>query len=117
MAAADLIPVIAPELVDNPNLAGAITIAEGQVAADRCQYDLAVAYLAAHTLTLANRSTIGAGGVAGSVTSLKEGSLSIGFSSGGSSSSSDPLSSTSYGQEYQRVTQQCYAMTARTGWI
>ena len=62
MAAVDLIPVIAPELVDNPQLTGAIVMAEDQVAADHCRREQAVAYLAAHILTTAGR-----GGTGGSV--------------------------------------------------
>ena len=43
MAAADLIPIIAPELVDNANLSGALAMAEDQVAADDCRREQAVA--------------------------------------------------------------------------
>lgn len=109
MAAVDLIPIVAPELVANANLAGAITIAEGQIAAGHCQRELAVAYLAAHILTMSKRA-----GSAGTVTSKTEGSLSIGY---GAQSVMGALGATSYGQELSRINRLCYGMAARTGWI
>ena len=109
MAAVDLIPVIAPELVGNANLAGAITLADGQIAADHCYRDAAVANLAAHILTLAKR-----GGSAGAVTSKAEGSLSIGY---GAQAVMGALGTTAYGQELTRLNRLCYGLSARTGWI
>lgn len=108
MAAVDLIQIVAPELAGNANLNGAITMAEGQVAANHCQRESAVAYLAAHILTIAGR-----GGTGGAVTSETEGSLSRSF---GSTGSTDGLGSTSYGQEVQRLNRLCYGLSARTGW-
>ena len=109
MAAVDLIPVIAPELTDNPQLAGALVIAESRVAADHCQREQAVAYMAAHVLTIAGR-----GGAGGAVASETEGSLSRSFSTG--SGDTGGLGSTAYGQEVQRLNRICYGMSARTGW-
>lgn len=104
---ADLISIIAPELVGNPNLTGAIDMAEGQVAAGHCKRSEAVAYLAAHILTVAGR-----GGTGGAVTSETEGSLSRGYGATGTAS----LDSTSYGNEVQRLNRLCYGLSARTGW-
>lgn len=108
MAAADLIPVIAPELVSAPTLAGALAMAEDQIAADHCQREQAVAYMAAHILTIAMRN-----GTGGAVTSETEGSLSRGY---GVSGSATRLDSTSYGSEVQRLNRICYGLSARTGW-
>ena len=108
MSASDLIPIIAPELVGNPNLSGAIDLASSQVAASHCQHDAAVAYLAAHILTVAGRD-----GSSGTLDSESEGSLSRSFSSATPTSS---LDATSYGQEFQRLNKICYGFSARTGW-
>lgn len=111
MAAADLIPIIAPELVGNANLAGAITMAEEQLAVDHCRREQAVAYMAAHILTIATR-----GGTGGAVTSETEGSLSRGFGTAGGVVGMTRLDSTSYGQEVARMNRICYGLSARTGW-
>ena len=107
MAAADLIPIIAPELVGNANLAGAIAMAGDQLAADHCRREQAVAYMAAHILTIATR-----GGTGGAVTSETEGSLSRGFGTAGGMTR---LDSTAYGQEVARLNRICYGLSARTG--
>tara|TARA_R100000655_G_scaffold16426_4_gene35704 strand:- start:10312 stop:10653 length:342 start_codon:yes stop_codon:yes gene_type:complete len=109
VAAVDLIPVIAPELVDNPQLTGAIVMAEDQVAADHCRREQAVAYLAAHILTTAGR-----GGTGGAVASETEGSLSRSFAS--PEAAAGTLGSTGYGQELQRLNRICYGFSARTAW-
>lgn len=110
MAAADLIPIIAPELVGNANLAGAITMAEEQLAVDHCRREQAVAYMAAHILTIATR-----GGTGGAVASETEGSLSRSYSNGTVTVSR--LDSTAYGQEVARLNRICYGLSARTGWL
>lgn len=109
MAAVDLIPIIAPELIGNSNLSGAITLAESQVAADHCYRDAAIANLAAHILTLARR-----GGSAGAVSGKTEGSLSISY---GAQAVMGAIGTTAYGQELTRLNRLCYGMAARTGWI
>lgn len=108
---ADLIPIIAPELVGNCNLYGAIDMAEEQVAAGHCKRTQAVAYLAAHILTVAGR-----GGTGGAVTSETEGSLSRGYGVAGGVVGMTRLDSTSYGNEVQRLNRLCYGLSARTGW-
>lgn len=105
---AEIIPIVAPELVGNAQLAGAIGLAEEQVSVRHCRRSLAVAYLAAHTLTLAQR-----GGRGGAVASETEGSLSRSFSS----TSSEGLSQTAYGKELERLNRQCFGLAARTGWL
>ena len=108
MAAIDLIPIIASELVGHANLAGAITMAEGQIAADHCFLDEVVAYTAAHILTVAGRS-----GSGGAIASETEGSLSRSFAAGGDGAG---LGSTSYGLEVKRLNRLCYGFSARTGY-
>lgn len=111
MTAVDLIPIIAPELEGSPQLSGAVTMAEGQIAADHCQREQAVAYMAAHILTIAERN-----GTGGAVTSETEGSLSRGFGVAGGVVGMTRLDSTSYGSEVQRLNRICYGLSARTGW-
>lgn len=98
-----LLSIIAPDLATLSNKVGAILIADSQ--APECKNrDLAVAYLAAHIL--ATSKTNGAGAVSG----MSEGSLSLSFATSGNDNS---LSSTSYGNEYLRLTSACI-FTART---
>ena len=107
---AELIAIIAPELVGNANLAAAIAYAETVIPADHCRRDAAVANMAAHMLTLGIRG----GGISGAVSSVKEGDLAVSY---GASSSTDALSQTSYGMELSRLNRICYGFTARTGWM
>lgn len=111
MAYADLIPVLAPDLVGNPGWPIAIELAEEELAPDHCYHDRVVVLLAAHILTLANRGGSGGGGP---VKSMSEGGLSISFGDSGSKSA---LGATPYGSEVLRLNYLCYGMTARTAWI
>ena len=111
MAAIDLIPIIAPELAGHAGLAGAVTMAEGQIAADHCFLDQVVAYTAAHILTVAGR-----GGTGGAVTSETEGGLSRSFGVAGGVVGATRLDSTAYGLEAQRLNRLCYGFSARTGY-
>jgi hypothetical protein len=107
VSAAALIPVIAPELVGNPNISAAITLATSQVATGHCYRDAVIAHMAAHILTLAGR-----GGAGGAVTSEAEGSLSRAFAT----NKADGLAATAYGQEVERLNRLCYGISARTAW-
>lgn len=103
MTTSELLEIIAPDLSTLPNKDGAILIAESQ--APQCKNrDLAIAYLAAHIL--ATSKTNGAGAVSG----MSEGALSLSFATSGNNNS---LSSTSFGNEYLRLTSACI-FTART---
>ena len=103
MTPSELLEIIAPDLSTLPNKDGALLIAESQT--PQCKNrDLAVAYLAAHIL--ATSKTNGAGAVSG----MSEGALSLSFATSGNNNS---LSSTSYGNEYLRLTSACI-FTART---
>jgi len=73
------------------------------------RYNLALALLAAHLITVQN-STAGSGGavVSGPITSEKEGDLSRTYANNvSSSSSSNPLDSTTYGKQYMSITLAC----------
>lgn len=105
MEPATLLATIAPEFA-TVDATGAIGVAELQIAAGLCgdQRPLLVAYLAAHILTVAGRA-----GAGGSVASLKEGQLSINYTT----SAGGTLQSTSYGSEYDRLSRACI-FTPRT---
>lgn len=102
MTIAQTIEDIAPELasIDPDRRDRIIALAENQVSAKVFGdlYEAAVAYLAAHMLTMAGRS-----GKAGAVTSISEGQLSIGYQAGQNVSG---LMATSYGQEFVRLRSQ-----------
>ncbi len=106
----ELFIVIAPEFKDI-DYAGAITVAEMQIATNLCgnMRPLLVAYLAAHILTIANPTGVASGALA----SVTEGGTSIAFKSGQSSTKSTGLSSTKYGDEYDRLSRGCI-MSVRT---
>jgi hypothetical protein len=95
---AQILPVIAPELVGDQS--AVIAIAEMQIAPGLCgdKRPLLVAYMAAHIATLAKRS-----GASGAVSSMAEGALNVSF--GGTMR--DGLHATSYGAEYDRLSRAC----------
>lgn len=102
--------IIAPEFKDI-DYSGAIEVANIQIAPDLCgaKRPLLVAYLAAHTLTIANPTGL----ASGSLSSVTEGGTSITFKNGQSSNKSTGLSSTKYGEEYDRLSRGCI-MSVRT---
>lgn len=105
---AELLTALAPELdnVDASIKTVHIDLAEGQTGkVFKDARNHAVALLAAHTLTMTTRK-----GTSGSVASLKEGQLSVGFSA---SANTDELAATSYGAELIRL-RRSYIMGART---
>lgn len=101
---AELLPTIAPEF-SGVDASAAISVAEMQIAEGLCgdKRPLLVAYLAAHVLTLGQRS-----GAAGGVSSLREGGLSVSYHGGG-----EGIGATSYGAEYDRLSRGC-TFAART---
>jgi|AntDeeMinimDraft_5_1070356.scaffolds.fasta_scaffold27671_2 hypothetical protein len=104
----ELLAALAPELdnVDASIKAVHIDLAESQTGTVfKAARNHAVALLAAHTLTMTTRK-----GASGSVASLKEGQLSVGFSA---SANTDELAATSYGAELIRL-RRSYIMGART---
>jgi len=100
----DTLLVIAPEFstVDPVRRSKVLALAALRVSqkvfGDR--YNMAVSYLAAHMLTVADRD--GGGSVSGAIKSRKEGDLSITYA-GGDGSTNSGFGSTSYGQEYLRL--------------
>lgn len=103
--AATLFDLVAPELSGDADKQAAIDLAElqtGEVYKDARPH--AVALLAAHILTLSKRE-----GKSGAVSSIKEGSLSLGF--GGDLTGH--LHTTSFGAELDRL-RRSYIISART---
>ena len=109
MAIEDVLLAIAPEfaLVAPARLTTFIDFAENQISQTLFEgdYELVVAYLAAHMLALSERnSNAGNNGQAGSITSKKEGDLSLGYGSPATTNNSDvTLFLTSYGIEFVRL--------------
>ena len=114
MAITDIIWDIAPEFTneDPARIDRFISYVQPQVAQNQFgdKYELAVAYLTSHMLSLANRNdTAGTNGTPGVITQKKEGdlSLSFGLPSGLSGSTDGTLILTSYGIEYLRMRNLC----------
>lgn len=96
---ADILLAIAPELdTESPRrIKTFIDLAEDQVGTVfGSRRDLAVAYMTAHMITVANRL-----GKGGAITSESEGELSRSYQQAGDGT--DPIMSTSYGQEFKRM--------------
>jgi len=102
MAVLDKLQLIAPGYATLTDVSDWIDLADAQVASGFCQRELAVAYLAAHSIAMSDR---GASGGAGSVTSLSEGDLSVSY--GNAMGSTSNLSATTYGQEFERIKRAC----------
>lgn len=109
MAVLDVLKEIAPEFenVDSARLNTFIGFAENQVSEVifELDHELAVAYLAAHMLALSTRNEdIGVNGLAGNITSKKEGDLALGYALPSALGTEDgTLSTTSYGIEFIRL--------------
>ena len=97
----DIFDMYAPQYTDDSRKTLAITLAKDEI--KQCvfgdNYNKAVALLAAHELTVADR-----GGDPGAIAAKREGQLSISYFT---ASGSGPLSFTSYGQQLQRLRDQC----------
>lgn len=104
--AGTLFDLVAPELAESANKQESIDLADGQTSkvVFKEQRAYAVALLAAHILTISARK-----GQSGQLSSLKEGSLSIGYGGVGE----DALAVTSYGAELLRL-RRSFVIGART---
>ena len=114
MTVADVIKDIAPEFINEApaRIARFIDYAILQVSevAFAERYELAVAYLTCHMLSLANRNDDeGTSGNPGVITQKKEGDLSLSFAnpSGLNSGKDGTLLLTSYGIEFLRIRDIC----------
>lgn len=114
MTIAEVIDDIAPEFLneDPARITRFIGYATLQVSekAFGDRYDLAVAYLTSHMLSLSGRnSTEGANGAAGVITQKKEGDLSVSLAvpTGITQGNDATLALTSYGIEYLRMRDMC----------
>lgn len=101
------IALISPDFSSLNNLQDYIDLAETLVSEKVCQRTLAVAFMTAHLIELANRG----GSVSGAITSESEGALSRSYGTAGGFL----LSSTPYGLEYLRLLRSCgLVFTMRT---
>lgn len=114
MAISDIIDDIAPEFLneDPARVTRFIGYTELQVSQDEFgdKYDIAVAYLTAHMLSLSNRNDEeGTNGTSGKLTQRKEGDLTVSFAlpQGLDQSKDGTLLLTSYGIEYLRLRDMC----------
>lgn len=106
--------LIAPALAVNANAPLYITAAREELNACMygANYEKAVAYLAAHTMTLA-LDPMRSGGAAGAVTSKSEGQLSISYGAGAAGGTD--WGQTSYGMALIRLTAACGSGAFVTG--
>lgn len=102
--ATDILDLIASQFASNPDKQDFIDLADRQIKKGLCgdRRPELVAFLAAHYLTLAQR-----GGASGTIDSMSEGQLSISYSHSNAEYINNSLDSTSYGQEYDRLSKQC----------
>ena len=106
MSVSATLDAIAPELVSTEanRKALIISLAEKQVGQVFGELrELAVAYVAAHMLTMTNRGAVG-GAAAGAIQRIKEDDLEVAYASTGDKS---PYASTSYGSEFLRLRKAC----------
>lgn len=98
-----ILDAIAPKFASDANKQDHISLARLRTSTT-CfgnKYNYAVALRAAHTLTLTSNTNIGTGS-SGSISSIREGDVSISYGSRGTSTGSD-LDNTSFGQELQQL--------------
>jgi hypothetical protein len=102
MSALSVLQTIAADLASKDNASQVLALADQRVSKNNFGKvrDQAVAYLAAHILSLSN-SNFRKTGAGGAITSLREGDLSVGF--GATPGADDSLSATWYGQEFERL--------------
>lgn len=99
LAASVIFDAIAPQLASSTSKTTFLSLATSRTNSEcyGAQANLAIAYLAAHMLTLTNeQSTSGGSGI---IKSKKEGDLSVTYEIGGMSSSGSDLGLTSYGKQ------------------
>jgi hypothetical protein len=110
--------LIAPDLASDPNKAGFISLATTRTKS--CfyggNYTLAVAYLAAHMLTLSKKSGSGTGEMAtGEIASKREGDLAISYHKSTAAIGQEALSLTPYGLSLLELRKSSGAFLGVTG--
>ena len=111
-SASAILDMIAPQFASDPNKAEFITLATNRTNENyygTTNFSLAVAYLAAHMMTLADTNR-----EAGSVTSKREGDLSISFAAV-QDKSGGALSLTKYGRQLQQLRKESGAAIGALG--
>jgi hypothetical protein len=116
MSASDILSVIAPQFNDSDNRSGFLNIAASLVSSSWFgnKYDLAVAYLTAHMMSLSN-DPLRQSGETGSVSSKKEGDLAIAFSNGSISEQNAYYGLTHFGMQYIQTRDSCGFILGVTG--
>lgn len=110
----ELVGYLEDEVANSPRLEALIKGAELRVGR---QY-FGKAYVYALSLMVMHKATLldmAKEGVAGPVTSKREGDLSVGYSSGGSSGENNDLANTVFGQEYLELLEQYSPRPGVTG--
>lgn len=111
----ELLSYLTEDVAESPRLEALIKGAELRVG--RCYFGKAYAYaLSLMVMHKAALQGMAAEGVAGPVTSKREGDLSVGYGSGGSSGNND-LSNTVFGQEYLELLEQYSPRLGVTGGV
>lgn len=108
MSASAILSVIAPQFDSSAGRSDYLIYAELQVTEDFFgdKYDLAIAYMAAHLLTIGtNNSLIGLS--TGGIVSKKEGDLSVTFSNTKEKGTDSILGQTSYGRQFLQLRNSC----------
>ena len=111
----ELVSYLTEDVAESPRLEALIRGAELRVG--RCYFGKAYVY-ALSLMVMHKAALLGmaAEGVAGPVTSKREGDLSIGYGSGGSSGNND-LANTVFGQEYLELLEQYSPRPGVTGGV
>ena len=102
MSASSVLSVIAPQYDAIANRNEFLSLAALQVNATwfGAKYDLAVAYMAAHLISLNPSTGEGTGTASGFITSKREGDLSVTYAKPSSGGASETLTQTSWGQQF-----------------
>jgi len=111
----ELVTYLDDKVANSPRLEALIKGAELRVG--RCYFGKAFVY--ALSLMVQHKAALlemASGGVAGPVTSKREGDLSVGYGTGGSSGNND-LSNTVFGQEYLELLEQYSPRPGVTGGV
>lgn len=117
MSASSVLSIIAPQFNDVSNRNDFLSLAILQISSDwfADKYDLAVAYLTAHMMSL-DTSLLRQNGETGAISSKKEGELSITFSSSNSKGDGN-FNQTHYGKQYAQLRDSCGFIVGITGGV
>ena len=119
MSASGVLSVIAPQFDSRTNRSEYISLATLQVNESifGSKYDLAIAYMAAHMMSVNTETGAGTGTGTGFITSKKEGDLAVSYAKpeSGSGGGDASLSQSSYGQQFIDLRNSCTLILGVTG--